>query len=84
MTYFLKESGITSVRLKPGLSCDHDARQTRLATTAASEVILWCDLASGSNSVVESRLPKPLVAGSIPVSRSSFWHRLFLRQTYCP
>ena len=25
---------------------------------------------SGSNSVVESRLPKPLVAGSIPVSRS--------------
>ena len=28
--------------------------------------------ASGSNSVVESRLPKPLVAGSIPVSRSSF------------
>ena len=27
---------------------------------------------SGSNSVVESRLPKPLVAGSIPVSRSSF------------
>jgi hypothetical protein len=27
-------------------------------------------LLSGSNSVVESRLPKPLVAGSIPVSRS--------------
>ena len=27
---------------------------------------------SGSNSVVESRLPKPLVAGSIPVSRSIF------------
>ena len=27
---------------------------------------------SGSNSVVESRLPKPLVAGSIPVSRSTF------------
>src|SRR5579862_9797997 len=26
---------------------------------------------SGSNSVVESRLPKPLVAGSIPVSRSN-------------
>ena len=25
---------------------------------------------SGSSSVVESRLPKPLVAGSIPVSRS--------------
>ena len=29
---------------------------------------------SGSNSVVESRLPKPLVAGSIPVSRSRFQH----------
>ena len=27
---------------------------------------------SGSNSVVESQLPKLLVAGSIPVSRSSF------------
>ena len=27
-------------------------------------------ITSGSNSVVESRLPKPLVAGSIPVSRS--------------
>jgi hypothetical protein len=29
-------------------------------------------IAGGSNSVVESRLPKPLVAGSIPVSRSNF------------
>ena len=27
-------------------------------------------IAGGSNSVVESRLPKPLVAGSNPVSRS--------------
>ncbi len=31
---------------------------------------------SGSNSVVESRLPKPLVAGSIPVSRSIFSNHL--------
>jgi hypothetical protein len=30
-------------------------------------------ITSGSNSVVESRLPKPLVAGSIPVSRSKFF-----------
>jgi hypothetical protein len=28
-------------------------------------------LTSGSNSVVESQLPKLLVAGSIPVSRST-------------
>ena len=35
--------------------------------------------------MVESRLPKPLVAGSIPVSRSSpLARRLFSRQTYCP
>ena len=39
-----------------------------LATMLAREVIL--NGLSGSNSVVESRLPKPLVAGSIPVSRS--------------
>jgi hypothetical protein len=32
---------------------------------------------SGSNSVVESRLPKPLVAGSIPVSRSNPFPRKF-------
>ena len=32
-------------------------------------------IGSGSNSVVESRLPKPLVAGSIPVSRSNPFNR---------
>ena len=32
--------------------------------------VINSDELSGSNSVVESRLPKPLVAGSIPVSRS--------------
>ena len=34
-------------------------------------VTLGSSSLSGSNSVVESRLPKPLVAGSIPVSRST-------------
>jgi hypothetical protein len=33
-------------------------------------------ITSGSNSVVESRLPKPLVAGSIPVSRSKLAYNL--------
>ncbi len=37
----------------------------------------------GSNSVVESRLPKPLVAGSIPVSRSkTFRHYSLLPNSW--
>jgi hypothetical protein len=42
------------------------------------EDLIWSailPLLSGSNSVVESRLPKPLVAGSIPVSRSNIFSR---------
>src|SRR5271157_936256 len=41
---------------------------------------------SGSNSVVESRLPKPLVAGSIPVSRSNTcqWQKLSFSRTAYP
>jgi hypothetical protein len=40
------------------------------ANESARIVIYLVSPLGGSNSVVESRLPKPLVAGSIPVSRS--------------
>ena len=38
----------------------------------------------GSSSMVEHRLPKPVVAGSIPVSRSRFSARIFRPEPYCP
>ena len=49
------------------------SRRRRFFTTTRSATILAVHISpGGSNSVVESRLPKPLVAGSIPVSRSNF------------
>ena len=38
----------------------------------------------GSSSMVEHRLPKPVVAGSIPVSRSRFSAGIFRTEPYCP
>ncbi len=49
-----------------GVSAPEPAAEMRVAAQNQSLV----QKQRGSNSVVESRLPKPLVAGSIPVSRS--------------
>ena len=56
-------------------------RTARLSLLGVSAIIR---MLSGSNSVVESRLPKPLVAGSIPVSRSTLFHFLvWCRKAFC-
>ena len=40
-------------------------------------IIFLSAFRGGSSSMVEHRLPKPVVAGSIPVSRSSFFAEIF-------